>query len=81
MAKRFEKVEISTNAEGDPVSIKRNGGKRMTVAIHERWRLEDGWGGDEEKRCYYRIQTDRGSVYDIYHELVADCWYLDRIYD
>ena len=76
-----EKVQIETDTRGDPISFNRNGRRHKVVAVHERWRLEDGWWSDEEKRCYYRIQTNHGSVYDIYHELVADCWYLDRIYD
>ena len=76
-----EKIEIETDAKGDPVSLNYNGRRHSVLAVHERWRLEDGWWGDEEKRCYYRVQTSCGSVYDIYHELVTDCWYLDRVYD
>ena len=76
-----EKIEIETDAKGDPVGFDRNGRRQKIVAVNERWRLEDRWWGDEEKRCYYRVQTGRGSVFDIYHELVSDRWYLDRIYD
>ena len=76
-----EKIEIETDAKGDPVSFEQNGRRQKIVAVNERWRLEDCWWGDEEKRCYYRVQTSRGSVFDIYHELVSDRWYLDRTYD
>jgi len=76
-----EKIEIETDTKGDPVNFDQNGRWYRVIAVDERWRLEDGWWGDEEKRCYYRVQTSRGSVFDIYHELVTDCWYLDRIYD
>jgi hypothetical protein len=80
-AEKPEKVQIDIDTKGDPISLNHKGRRHKVVAVHERWRLEDGWWGDEERRCYYKIQTSHGSVYDIYHELVSDCWYLDRVYD
>lgn len=81
MAGRNEVVEVSADAHGDPLSFTRKGRAQRVAAVLERWRLEDGWWGNEERRCYYRVQTARGSVFDIYHELISDKWYLDRVLD
>jgi len=81
MAVRGERVEVSVDARGDPSGIRRGGRVQTVAAVHERWRLEDGWWGQEEQRCYYRVQTSRGAVFDIYHDLVSDEWYLDRVHD
>jgi protein ImuB len=40
-------------------------------------RIESGWwSGASHRRDYYRIETDRGQWWWIYHDLAHDKWYL-----
>ncbi len=59
----------------------RAGRTGRVTAIYEHWRLSDEWWGSEVRRDYFRIETGKGLVYDIYHDTVADRWYLGRVQD
>jgi hypothetical protein len=75
-----EEIEVSTGMKGEILGFTRNGLWQRIGAIYERWHLADEWWGKEVKRHYFKIETSRG-VYDIYHDLIDDRWYLDKVYD
>jgi len=79
--KEPQQIEVDVDAAGEPLSIGVYGGRQKILAVYERWRLEDEWWGNEERRCYYKIQTGHGLVCDIYHEMLTDIWYLARTCD
>lgn len=79
--KEPQRIEVDVGESGEPLSIGLDGARQKVLAIYERWRLEDEWWGKEERRCYYKIQTGRGLVCDIYHEMLTDIWYLARTCD
>ncbi len=66
--------------KGEPLNLTRNGQRQMIAAIYERWHLADEWWSKEVKRYYFKIRTSRG-VFDIYHDIIDDRWYLDKVYD
>ena len=75
-----EEIIINANVAGEPVSLTRDGQRLRIAAIHERWHLADDWWRNEVKRHYFKIGTSRG-VFDIYHDIMEDRWYLDKVYD
>lgn len=84
MAKLLEKpeqIKVSSNVKGVPLSITRNGKSEKITRIYEHWRVADEWWGREIKRDYFRVKTSRGLACDIYHDSVANSWYLSRIHD
>lgn len=84
MAKLLEKPEeirVSVNTSGVPLSLLRNGRRERITRIYDRWRLADQWWGEGVERHYFRVKTSKGLVCDIYHDLVANIWYLSRIHD
>lgn len=84
MAKRLreaEEIRVTVNMAGVPVGFTRNGRRQKVAAIYERWRISDEWWGEKVERNYFRIKASAGLVCDIYHDTLANRWYLDRIHD
>jgi len=81
LLKKGEKIKVSSNVRGIPLSMTRNGKSEKITRIYEHWRVADEWWGREIKRDYFRVKTSRGLACDIYHDLTANLWYLSRIHD
>jgi len=76
-----EEIKVSSNMRGIPLSLTRNGKREKITKIYEHWRVADEWWGKEIQRDYFRIKTSKGLACDIYHDIVANLWYLSRIHD
>ena len=83
MAKPLEKpeeIKVTVNIEGVPLSFLRNDKRQKITGIYDTWRGVDEWGVEAEVH-YFRVKTSRGLVYDIYHDLANNRWYLAKIHD
>lgn len=76
-----EEIKVKANVAGVLVSFSRNSRREKVAVIYDRWRISDEWWGEKVERSYFRVRTSAGLVCDIYHDTVADHWYLDRIHD
>lgn len=74
LSKKPEDIKVTVNIKGAPLSLLRKGRRERITRIYDRWRV------DIEKD-YFRVKTSRGLVYDIYHDLANNRWYLAKIYD
>lgn len=77
MGKQLEKpeeIKVTINVKGVPLSFLRNGKRERITAIYDRWPAET-------EKDYFRVKTSRGLVYDIYHDLANNRWYLAKIHD
>lgn len=72
--KEPEEIRVTANVKGVPVSLSRKGKREKITRIYDWWFLEIG-------KSYFRVKTSRGLVYDIYHDVANNHWYLDKIYD
>lgn len=72
-------IEATVDASGRPMSFTRDGRKQKIVSICECWRVADGWWGDEVERDYFRVETVKGAVSEVYHDLIKDKWYLSKL--
>lgn len=73
-------IEVQHNGD-QPVAFRLNGRPRNTVQrIEERWRVDERWRGGPA-RDYFLVVTDRGLWAIVYHDLAAERWYLQGIYD
>lgn len=84
MAKLLEKPEelrVTVDVEGIPLSIIREGKAERVTRIHQHWHAsEQLWSQEISKSCF-GIGTNKGIVYDIYHDTISNLWYLNRIYN
>ena len=84
MTKLLEKPEelrVTTNIEGTPLSINRNGKVERVTRIYQQWRVSEQLWAQEISKNYFRVRTGKGFIYDVYHDVTSNLWYLSRIYD
>ena len=75
-----EEIKVSSDTRGMPLSLTRNRKRERITGIYEHWRIADEWWDREIQRDYFRIETSEGVVLDIYHDMAANLWYLDRMH-
>lgn len=83
MAKLLEKPEelrVSTNIQGVPLNLFRNGKVERVTKVYQRWHTTDLLWGHESSKDYFRVKTSSGLVCDIYRDIIANSWYLGRIH-
>jgi hypothetical protein len=49
--------------------------------ITRRWRIRSDWWDEPLWRDYFKLTTDTGLLLIIFHDLLGDKWYLQRLYD
>jgi hypothetical protein len=76
-----EELKVKVNVQGVPIGLDRNGEKQRVTKVYEKWRVAEEWWGKEILKSYFRVKTNKGLVYDIYRDMLNDCWYLSKVYD
>ena len=84
MTTRVQKPErfmVTTNIEGVPISITRDGKGERVTRIYKEWRTSEPSQTQETvKRCF-RVRTSRGLIYDICRDTISNVWYLSKVYN
>jgi hypothetical protein len=76
-------VYVQADPDGRPLALQRRGWPRpVAVArIQDRWRIDDEWWREQPiARLYHLVLLVDGTVWTIYHDLLADAWFaqIDR---
>jgi hypothetical protein len=74
-----EPVEVTADERGLPLSMLRKHRRYRVLGMSEHWRVIDEWWGEEVQRDYFRVETNSGHVFDIYHDVVSGRWYLSGL--
>jgi protein ImuB len=86
-------IEVqAVRRNGFPDRFRWRGRVERVRQVQATWQLAEGWWrGDGQagqhaqdaatRRRYYRLVTHAGLWCDIYHDLIAERWYLDRVFD
>jgi len=84
MARLLEKAEelrVTTNVEGMPLTITRNGKPERVTRIYRQWHVSGKSDDQPDGKRYFKVRTSRGLVYDISRDTTSKRWYLDGILD
>jgi hypothetical protein len=73
-------IEVKA-ADGLPLAFHWQGQRRSVRAIVEQWVIHDDWWRDEVWRHYFQVETADALLCVLYHDLLADGWLLERVYD
>jgi hypothetical protein len=65
--------------DGNLVAIHWNG-RRETVEVCNRWRVEEAWWRNPIARDYFKVAGDRWLAL-VYLDRVEGTWHLERLYD
>lgn len=67
---------VETTAGDEPKAMLWRGAYTDVVAIHDRWRIDDEWWRSEIARRYFAVELRGGRRLTVYHDLMANAWYL-----
>lgn len=78
--------------EGDPIRVLSGhldapqqllwqGQPHPVAEITRQWRVQSDWWHEPLWRHYFKLTTTTGLLLIIYHDLLADQWYVQRLYD
>ncbi len=75
-------VAVETRGQGTlPVAFAWRGERHPVAGIISRWRVDTGWWEARIWRDYFRLHTASGLLVVLVHDLLADRWALERLYD
>ncbi|MFC1893506.1 hypothetical protein ACFLYR_05700 [Chloroflexota bacterium] len=73
-------LTVKADAMGIPESLTMKSNRRKVVRVYDHWRIADSWWADEVSRDYFRVELSNNTTCNIYHDMIADRWYLSRNY-
>jgi hypothetical protein len=76
-------VVVETSSSGMlPVAFMWWEVRHPVAGILNRWRVDTGWWEERLWRDYFRLYTaNPGLLVVLFHDLVTDLWYMERMYD
>lgn len=64
-----------------PARLRWNGHVHAVQIVANQWRVDLGWWRLRVWRDYYKLVTTSGLLVVVYHDLIGDEWYIQRVYD
>jgi hypothetical protein len=77
MKRYMHPVQVATRKSGAPERIEWKGHTFHVEAVEDFWVFCGQWWKQEEKRFYFRVQTEAGSM-ELFHR-ARDGWILSRV--
>lgn len=77
MKRYMQPVTVTTKKGGAPEGIEWKGDTFRVEAVEDFWIFRGHWWKQEEKRFYFRVQTEAGSMELFYR--ARDGWILSRV--
>ena len=74
-------IQVEVDEQGTLLALTWQGQTQHMVSIANRWRRDQGWWKKRIWREYFELTTEAGWFMIVYHDLVDDQWYLQRLYD
>jgi hypothetical protein len=74
-------VEVRADGRGRPNAFRWAGHLLQAVEIANCWRVHVHWWQREIWREHFKVLTDSGLLCTLYHDLLTDRWYIERVYD
>jgi hypothetical protein len=73
--KKLDELKVSTNITGLPLTITKNGKTERITRIYRSWQVSDKLSTHASIKNYFKVRTGKG-LYDIYHDINSNLWYL-----
>jgi hypothetical protein len=74
-------ITAECDATGSPLRFTWTGRTHTVQQIANQWRVDVNWWQLRLWRDYFKLTTDTGLLVIVYHDLVEDAWYVQRLYD
>lgn len=67
-----------TARDGEPLAVTLRGTRRRVLGIQDRWRIDDEWWRQPIARMYFVLAIEGDQLVTIFHDLIADSWFLQH---
>jgi len=74
-------IRVTANPLGTPISFLWRGRHHPVMRVTRRWRIDANWWRKRVWREYFKLVTRTGLLVEVYHDLIGDKWYMQRLYD
>jgi hypothetical protein len=74
-------IIVEADALWTPLVLAWGGRRHPAQVILDRWRVDEDWWRGRIWREYFRLITRTGLLVEVFHDLRADEWFLQRLYD
>jgi len=74
-------LRVKEGGRGEPLVFLYRGKERKVGQVLMAWRIGQEWWKRPVERDYFRVRTEDGVVCELYRDLLAGTWHLQRIYD
>ena len=80
LLREHPRIDVEFDADGHLTAIRWNG-RRETVEVCNRWRVDDGWWREPVARACYKVVTRSGLLCTIFLDEIRGTWHLERLFD
>lgn len=74
-------IKVMGEQESIPQRLIWQGQTHTITQVTRHWRIKSDWWDEPIWRDYFKLTTDTGLLLIIFHDLLSQQWYLQRLYD
>lgn len=74
-------IAVEYDALATPLVFGWDGHRHVVERVLDRWRVDEGWWQRRVWREYFQLTTRSGLLVLIFHDVRAQEWRLQRLYD
>jgi hypothetical protein len=74
-------IQVKLGSRHIPQNFTRAGRVYRVKEVQESWRLTGAWWDGEGEKTYFRVQTDKGGVFELCFDHSLDKWQLAWVED
>ena len=76
-----EPIHVNLSSKNAPVSFKWRSRIYRVKEIQECWRLTGAWWDGEGEHTFFRVQTDKGGIYELRFNHANSTWAMAVVQD
>ena len=76
-------IAVVVDGQGQPTLFDWQGRRYRLQRIQQRWQIDSDWWRETGRvwRTYLAVTTENGLFCVIYYDMLAQTWYLEKLYD
>lgn len=74
-------MQVNLSSNNQPVSFEWRGHMHRVKEVQECWRLAGAWWDGEGERTFFRVQTDKGGIYELRFDHNRSQWMMAGVQD
>jgi hypothetical protein len=74
-------IQVEADALWTPLVLAWDDDRHPVQVVLDRWRVDEAWWRGRVWREYFRLITATGLLVEVFHDLTAGAWYVQRVYD